>query len=100
MIHFIFDKVLRGKNFGRDLEHNEFIAVNTLAYLLTSAVSDILYKFSTEANICEDYRGLINMKNEFYFRRVIVGLARKRYISKITLREGNLLHPPKVDIKG
>ncbi len=37
---------------------------------------------------------------EFYFCKLIIGETKKRYISKIVLREGNKLNPPKEDIKG
>jgi hypothetical protein len=71
-----------------------------IAYLLTNAVSKILYRFSTACNIPEEYRKRINMKNEFYFNLIVVGLKRKRYISRISLREGTMLKKPKIDIKG
>lgn len=35
-----------------------------------------------------------------WFLRLIIGKTKKRYISRITLREGNLMNPPKYDIKG
>ena len=34
-----------------------------------------------------------------WFLRLIIGKTKKRYISRITLREGNLMNPPKYDIK-
>jgi hypothetical protein len=40
------------------------------------------------------------MKNEFFFEILIIGEKKKRYISKIVLREGNLLKKPKSDVKG
>ena len=40
------------------------------------------------------------MKNEFYFDKLVVGNKKKRYISSIKLREGNLLTPYKADVKG
>jgi DNA polymerase elongation subunit (family B) len=40
------------------------------------------------------------MKNEFFNTLLVIGKAKKRYISKQKLREGNLLIPPKSDIKG
>ena len=34
------------------------------------------------------------------FLKLVIGETKKRYISKIVLREGNLMNPPKYDIKG
>jgi len=34
------------------------------------------------------------------FLKLVIGMTKKRYMSKITLREGNYINPPKYDIKG
>lgn len=100
IVNQIFDEVTRGDTYGRDVEHNNFIAVNMIAYILTEAVRDILLFYGENSNIPEEFRPIFNMKNEFYFSRLIIGEKKKRYISKILLREGNLMNPPKSDIKG
>jgi hypothetical protein len=40
------------------------------------------------------------MKNEFFFIKLVIGKKKKRYLSKVLLREGNLMLKPKTDIKG
>ena len=100
LINFIYDKVVEGRTFGRSKENNDFIAVNTITYLLTKAVSDGLENYSKKANMSEAYQHYISMKNEFYFDKLLIGDSKKRYLSKILLREGNLINPPKFDIKG
>ena len=52
----IFDMVLKNTDYGRDRVHNIFIGINIITYILTEAVRTILYTFSTEANISEEYR--------------------------------------------
>ena len=98
--NFILKEVVNGRTFRRSKENNDFIIVNMMAYLLTNAVTDILLYYGEKSNIPEDYRPIYNMKNEFYFSRLLIGKTKKRYISKILLREGNLMNPPKKDIKG
>lgn len=100
IVHFILDNIVQDRTFGRDKKNNDFICVNMIAYILTSAVTDTLLSFGEHSNIPEEYRPIYNMKNEFLFTRLIIGDTKKRYISKIVLREGNLLNPPKSDVKG
>lgn len=100
IVNYLFDKVVGNNTFGRNKIHNEFVVINMLTYLITAAVKTILYTYSCEANICEDYRELLSMKSEFFFKRLVIGKKKKRYISKIALREGAYINPPKYDIKG
>jgi hypothetical protein len=100
LINYIFDDVVKGNTFGRDKAHNEFIAVNTITYVITDAIYDMLIHYGKFSNIPEDYRPRFNMKNEFFNTLLVIGKTKKRYISKQKLREGNLLTPPKADIKG
>ena len=98
-VNFCKDEVLIG-DYGRSEENNKFIIINTLAYFITSAVSDTLNEYGLHSYIPEDYRPRFNMKNEFYFSKLAIGKQKKRYISAINLREGNLLIPYKQDVKG
>ena len=100
LVDFIDDTIIKGETFGRNEENNMFIMINTLTYILTAAITDHLLLYGKFANIPEEYRPLYNMKNEFYFSILVIGKAKKRYISKMRLREGNLLNPPKNDVKG
>lgn len=98
-VNFCKNEVLTS-NYGRSEENNKFIIINTLAYFITSAVSDTLNEYGLHSYIPEDYRPRFNMKNEFYFSKLVIGRKKKRYISAIKLREGNLLTPYKQDVKG
>ena len=100
IVNYTFDNVIKGQTFGRDIRNNEFILVNILCYVLTAVVTDILLTYGEYSNIPEEYRPIYNMKNEFYFEILVIGSTKKRYISKIVLREGNLMNPPKSDVKG
>ena len=100
IINFIFDEVVRGRTFGRDQEYNEYIIVNTITYTITNTIKDMFEYYGKCANIPKEYRPRFDMKNEFFNTLLVIGKAKKRYISKQKLREGNLLTPPKSDIKG
>jgi hypothetical protein len=100
LINFIFDEVVKGRTFGRDQEFNEYIIVNTITYTITNTIKDMFEYYGKCANIPKEYRARFDMKNEFFNTLLVIGKAKKRYISKQKLREGNLLIPPKSDIKG
>ena len=97
-IEFVFDKF--AKLSDKPKENIEFILINTITYTLTQVVTDILLFYGKCSNIPEEFRGRYAMKNEFFMRRLIISEVKKRYMSLFKLREGNLLNPPKTDIKG
>ena len=99
-INWILDNVVKGETFGRDFEHNSFILVNTITYVITEAIEKIMLYYGEMSNIPEEFRPRYSMKNEFFMSLLVIGRTKKRYISKILLREGNFMNPPKQDIKG
>lgn len=84
----------------RDKDELRFICINLMCYFLTNMVTEILQKYTKDANIPKEFRDKINMKNEFLFTRLILSDKKKRYISSIRLREGKEIYPEKIDIKG
>ena len=99
-INWILKHVVKGETFGRDFQHNSFIMINTITYVITDAIEQIMLFYGEKSNIPKEYRPKYSMKNEFFMCLLVIGLTKKRYISKILLREGNLMNPPKQDIKG
>lgn len=87
-------------SYGRSKWDNVYIAINTITYIITAAVTDILLYYGECSNVEESIRPRFNMKNEFFFTRLIIAKTKKRYLSKIMLREGNRLKKPKYDVKG
>lgn len=98
-VSFCFDKIMKS-DYGRDKMDNVFIAVNSITYVLSEVVGDILHLYGKHSNIPKDYRSRFSMKNEFFFTKLIVAKKKKRYLSSIILREGNLYSPERIDIKG
>lgn len=98
-MNYYLDNVLEG-DYGREENDNIFLAVNSITYIITEVVGDILLYYGECSNIEESIRPRYNMKNEFYFAKLIIAKTKKRYLSKILLREGNRLKKPKYDVKG
>ena len=101
-VNYTLDNVLTndGNCYGRNRLHNVFITVNTITYAITEVVSKILALHAKSINIPEEFRPNLNMKNEFMFTKLVIAKTKKRYLSKVMLREGNLMKKPKIDIKG
>lgn len=100
LVNWLLDEVIRGRTFGRDKNHNTFIIVNTIVYVITAAIEQIMLFYGKSSNIPKEFRPKYSMKNEFFLDLLVIGKAKKRYISRQVLREGNYLQPNKVDIKG
>lgn len=98
-MNYCIDHLMQG-SYGRSADDNVFIAINTITYIITEIVTDILLYYGECSNVEESIRPRFNMKNEFYFARLIIAKTKKRYLSKILLREGNRLKKPKYDVKG
>lgn len=98
-VNYVLDHLLKD-NYGRSKDNNVFIIINTITYAITQVVTDILLTYGKYSNVPKEYRPRYNMKNEFMFGKLVIGKTKKRYLSKIILREGNLNNPPKYDIKG
>ena len=87
-------------DYGRSNWDNIFIAVNTAAYVITNVITTELLFYGLMSNVAEEYRSRYSMKNEFFFSNLILAKVKKRYLSKVLLREGNRLLKPKYDVKG
>lgn len=101
-VEFCFQNVIEkhDKAMNRGTEMNVFIAINTMAYVLTSMVTDVLSTHTDRCNVLSDYKDKINMKNEFLFIKMGFTDKKKRYFAGIVLREGKVISPYKMDIKG
>lgn len=84
----------------KDSDELIFASINTMAFVLTKVVTEVLNKYTARCNILPSFQPNINMKNEFLFSKQILANVKKRYITNVLLREGNLVSPSKVDIKG
>lgn len=99
-VSFILDEIFPGSTFGRSKLYNEMILVNVLASILDRCVKSILDFYGRCHNMDKDSRAELTMKNEFMFRRFFLMKTKKRYAASIVLREGNMMLPFKLEIKG
>lgn len=91
---------IKDGNYGRSDWDNIFIAINTSAYVITNVITATLLYYGEMSNVAEEFRPKYSMKNEFFFSNLILAKVKKRYLSKVILREGNRLTKPKYDVKG
>ena len=91
---------LKRGDYGRSNWDNIFIAINTITYVITNVITDALLFYGLMSNVAEQYRPRYSMKNEFFFSNLILAKVKKRYLSKVLLREGHRLLKPKYDVKG
>lgn len=99
-VSFILDEVFPGSTFGRSRLYNEMILINVLAATLDKCVKGLLDYYGRCHNMDEASRAELTMKNEFMFRRFFLMKTKKRYAASIVLREGNMMLPFKLEIKG
>ena len=85
---------------SKDQDELWYATINIMSYYLTKMINEVLFKYTSLANVPEEFRANINMKNEFLYRKLFTTPTKKRYIGAIRLREGNVLLPEKVDLKG
>lgn len=74
--------------------------VSFITFFLTKIINMTYQKFTSSVNVEEDYRSLINMKNEFLLQRLMLTSNKKNYGSICLAQEGHIIDNPKVDIKG
>lgn len=99
-VSFILNNIFSGQTFGRSMLYNEMILTNVLAATLSPRIDDMLDYYGKTHNMNKEARAELTMKNEFLFRRLFLMNKKKRYGASIVLREGNIIFPFKLEIKG
>lgn len=74
--------------------------VNSVMYIITKVSTASLERLARECGVPEEYKSLLNMKNEFLSTRLLLTDNKKQYAQSIVLQEGNYLENPNFDIKG
>ena len=97
---FLKDNVWDKTDSTMDDDNKKFASVNILAFLITKMLRVLLDRHCESSNVLDQYKPVINMKNEFYFDKLLLARVKKRYVASIRLREGKLLDPYKAEIKG
>jgi DNA polymerase elongation subunit (family B) len=78
-----------------------FKMVNIIAFILGHMIGEVHERYTSENNVPEDKRSIINMKNEFLMRRLLLTSSKKNYAAILLLQEGALVDiDHSLDIKG
>jgi hypothetical protein len=85
---------------ARDKDTIKYMVINTMSTLVSFMLEDLIWAYGKNSNILKDFRKRLNMKNEYMFHRIILYDGKKAYISSILLKEGHVVDPPEIDIKG
>lgn len=101
-VTFALDEVLQGKLHGMTRRDFEYTTCNLITIFLNHVVEENLFTMARKMRVPEEFVPKLNMKNEFYFRRIIFTLSKKRYIALKVIQEGRLLNggEGKEELKG
>lgn len=99
-VSHVLNNIFPGQTFNRPRLYNEMILVNVLASIIDGCVANMLDYYGRTHNMGKEARAELTMKNEFMFRRLFLMTKKKRYAASIVLREGNIMIPFKLEIKG
>jgi len=83
-------------------EQDNFTAriLNTLSYFTTASIKQTLYNYTSNVNIAEADKKFIKMKNEYYYKRMLITFAKKSYIGLMARQESHIFTEPELDVKG
>jgi len=99
-IRLILDEVFPNISFNRKLMYNEFILGSIITNFFSEGIRLLLDFYGRCHNMDETSRAELAMKNELYFRTLFLMKVKKRYVASIALREGHIILPFKIEIKG
>ena len=99
-VEFVLDFLFAGNNFGRKRLYNDMICINIIASILSKGIDKILKHYCKLHNFSEANWKEMVMKNEFMFKVFFNMETKKRYTASIALREGHIMIPFKLEIKG
>lgn len=99
-VEFVLDELFKNENFGRKRMYNDMICINTIASVISVAIDKLLKFYCKCHNNSPSNVNEIVMKNEFMFKTFFMMNMKKRYTASIVLREGHIMVPFKLEIKG
>lgn len=99
---YLVQEVLQTRMFKKkaDKENFKMRVLNVLSNISTVGIMQRLWEYTGTANVAEEDRKYIKMKNEFYYTRVIVTFAKKSYVGLQKRQEEVIFKTPKLDVKG
>jgi len=99
--NFIRDNFYNSIEVDYDDKSKTYTSINALVLILTEYIQCVLNKLTSNNGINEDNQPTINMKNEFYYSRIMLTRNKKQYCGKVMLQECHELDESKqLDMKG
>jgi hypothetical protein len=74
--------------------------MNIFVSIITSIMEKVFNTMTEHMGLLEDYKKIINLKNEFLYKRIMLTRNKKSYAGIISGELGRLLKNPVLDIKG
>ena len=98
--NFVIDEVINGDEKILNCDNKKLVykICNSVTYIASQVIAVHLKKFAINSGIPEEFHSRLHMKSEFLFRRMLLTNTKKRYMSKVMLREGTVYE--KNDVKG
>lgn len=81
-------------------DESRVATVNIATFFLSNVIREVYEKMTREMNVPEDKRPIINMKNEFFYKRLMTTRNKKSYAGLLIMQEGNMYDNPEIDVKG
>lgn len=90
-VNYVRNDVCHGQNPMETWDDLRFTTVNLVLIFVGIAVDRALKTLCSSSNIPPEWAEKLTMKNEFYLRRILFMMKKKRYISLSVLQEGQIL---------
>lgn len=102
LLRYLMGGVLPQKMFRKKADRQAYKnrILNVLSDISTKAITERLFNYLGVVNVPEEDRHWVNMKNEFYYTRVIVTYAKKSYVGLQKRKENVIFDTPELDVKG
>ena len=102
-VEYLRDHIWEESGCELSTDDKTFASVNCLAFLVTQMVRALLAKYCKDCNVLDEWAQRINMKNEFYYGKMLLANVKKRYAALTKLQEGVEIKPgskKELDVKG
>jgi hypothetical protein len=96
-VQYFKDKFYNGENLNNCQLANIIDIINSI---LTNYIERVYRELTGNFNVPDSKKKLINMKNEFLIKRLILTRNKKQYAQQIISQEGKIYEKPVLDIKG
>ena len=102
MVQYLTHEVITPEAAGMSESDLNFTAANVTLSIVNRMIDCAMKTLCASLGITPEFAKLLNMKNEFFFSRIMFTDVKKRYVSLAILQEGQLLNDGKglPEIKG